>query len=149
MMRIKGPFQGWSLSVAIKMLHFCVIGRIVDGLPLVTSMEQQGDDVYAEYRKQVKHLLKKFTPLSPSPLPSWCTVAVTPNLHYHWLAEGGCCFLLCADSSYARLLAFSMLQDLQSKVIHRLFRYIYNLLVTSSTQRFLGMRSSPFLGRTH
>ena len=90
------------------MLYLAVIGRIVYGMPLCSSVDTQS---FEEAVRLSKFLLRMFQP--GNSCPPWASVSTPINGQFHYLTENGLCFLVFCDRSFARLLAFSFLQELK------------------------------------
>lgn len=86
-----------------------MIARVVDGLPLVGTMqedEQSGKSVL-EYQNQAKLLFRKLGVHSPPR----CSIETGPYL-FHYLIENEVCYLVLCDRMYSKRLAFNYLEDL-------------------------------------
>uniref|UniRef100_A0A6B2EJW4 Vesicle-trafficking protein SEC22b n=1 Tax=Phlebotomus kandelakii TaxID=1109342 RepID=A0A6B2EJW4_9DIPT len=91
------------------MAQMTMIARVIDGLPLVGTMqedEQSGRSVL-EYQNQAKMLFRKLGPHSPSR----CTIETGPYL-FHYLIENEVCYLVLCDKMYSKRLAFNYLEDI-------------------------------------
>eukprot|EP00128_Syssomonas_multiformis_P018603 Colp12_sorted_trinity150504_noHs@11898 len=97
------------------MLRMTLIGRVIDGLPLAASMEdEQTDRELAEYKSQAKMILKRLSDASPQR----CTIETGP-FFFHYVIEIGVCYLVMCDKSYPKKLAFDYLSDLQREFHNR------------------------------
>lgn len=91
------------------MVLMTMIARVVDGLPLAASMqedEQSGCNIL-EYQNQAKMLFRKLGPQSPSR----CSIETGPFL-FHYLIENDICYLVLCDRNYSKRLAFSYLEEI-------------------------------------
>lgn len=90
-----------------------MIGRVSDGLPLSASVsndQQQLGASNTEYQNQAKMLLRKLNTQSISK----STIETGPY-NFHYLIENGVCYLVLAEKSFSKRLAFSFLEDLQNE----------------------------------
>ncbi|TMW47188.1 hypothetical protein DOY81_007728 [Sarcophaga bullata] len=86
-----------------------MIARVIDGLPLVGTMqddEQTGRSIM-EYQNQAKMLFRKLGSHSPPR----CSIETGPYL-FHYLIENDVCYLVMCDKMYSKRLAFNYLEDL-------------------------------------
>ncbi|XP_055380385.1 vesicle-trafficking protein SEC22b [Condylostylus longicornis] len=86
-----------------------MIARVIDGLPLVGTMqddENTGRSIL-EYQNQAKLLFRKLSSHSPSR----CSIETGPYL-FHYLIENDVCYLVMCDKMYSKRLAFNYLEDL-------------------------------------
>lgn len=91
------------------MVLLTMIARIADGLPLAATMqedEQSGKSIL-EYQNQAKLLFRKLNNQSPTR----CSIETGPYL-FHYLIENEVCYLVLAERTYSKRLAFSYLEDL-------------------------------------
>ncbi|KAI0228164.1 Vesicle-trafficking protein SEC22b [Lamellibrachia satsuma] len=94
------------------MLLMTMIARIADGLPLAASMQEdeQAGRGLLEYQNQAKQLFRRMNPNSPNK----GSLETGPYL-FHYIIERGVCFLVLAESSFSKRLAFAYLEDLQGE----------------------------------
>ncbi|EDQ87997.1 uncharacterized protein MONBRDRAFT_37661 [Monosiga brevicollis MX1] len=90
------------------MIHQAIIARVIDGLPLAASMDDN-DENFAIYKQQAKTLFKK---LNASSTPR-CTVNLSDRLVFHYTIEAGVCYLVLCDKTFSKKLAFGYLEELQ------------------------------------
>lgn len=86
-----------------------MIARVVDGLPLVGTMqddEQTGRSVL-EYQNQAKMLFRKLGPHSPAR-----ATIETGNYLFHYLIENEVCYLVLCDKMFSKRMAFNFLEDI-------------------------------------
>ncbi|XP_059619852.1 vesicle-trafficking protein SEC22b-B [Phlebotomus argentipes] len=110
------------------MAQMTMIARVVDGLPLVGTMqedEQSGRSVL-EYQNQAKMLFRKLGPHSPAR----CTIETGPYL-FHYLIENEVCYLVLCDKMYSKRLAFNYLEDIAQE-----FHKNYGRKVNSVTRPY-------------
>ncbi|KAM3956587.1 LOW QUALITY PROTEIN: vesicle-trafficking protein SEC22 [Aphomia sociella] len=91
------------------MVLMTMIARVVDGLPLAATMqedEQSGCNVL-EYQNQAKMLFRKLGPQSPLR----CSIETGPYL-FHYLIENEICYLVLCERNYSKRLAFSYLEEI-------------------------------------
>jgi vesicle transport protein SEC22 len=82
------------------------IGRIVDGMILVATM----DHMESEWQQHAKKILKSLKPTSPAR----CTIEAGP-CYYHYMIELGVVYLTLSDRGYPRRLAFQYLSEVQTQ----------------------------------
>jgi len=105
-----------------------MIARVVDGLPLVGTMqedEQSGKSVL-EYQNQAKLLFRKLGVHSPPR----CSIETGPYL-FHYLIENEVCYLVLCDRLYSKRLAFNYLEDLAQE-----FQQSYGRKVNTVTRPY-------------
>lgn len=91
------------------MVLMTMIARVVDGLPLAATMqedEQSGRNIL-DYQNQAKMLFRKLGPQSPPR----CTIETGPYL-FHYLIENDVCYLVLCEKNYSKRLAYSYLEDI-------------------------------------
>lgn len=88
------------------------LARVLDGLILAETWEQQGADQFVNQLKQTaKQLLKKV-----ANGPTRMSVELKTPFQFHYIIEDGVCFLTVCEKNYSKKLAFSFLEE-----IHRAF----------------------------
>lgn len=105
-----------------------MIARVIDGLPLVGTMqddEQTGRNIL-EYQNQAKMLFRKLGSHSPPR----CSIETGPYL-FHYLIENDVCYLVMCDKMYSKRLAFNYLEDLAQE-----FHTNYGRRVNSVTRPY-------------
>ncbi|KAJ1625834.1 R-SNARE [Pavlovales sp. CCMP2436] len=116
-----------------------IIARVVDGLPLAASME---DDKYHRdldvYKNQAKRIFKQLTNSSPGRLS-----IETGSEIFHYLIEGGVCYLVLTERAYPKRLAFNYLEELQKE-----FNLLYATEVDSATRPYAFIKFDTFIQKT-
>ncbi|XP_037934762.1 vesicle-trafficking protein SEC22b-B [Teleopsis dalmanni] len=105
-----------------------MIARVIDGLPLVGTMqedEQSGRSIL-EYQNQAKMLFRKLGSHSPTR----SSIETGPYL-FHYLIENEVCYLVMCDKMYSKRLAFTYLEDLAQE-----FHTNYGRRVNSVTRPY-------------
>lgn len=93
------------------MVRMVLIARVIDGLPLVASMEDEvTDQDLGNYKNQAKILCKRLNDNSPAR----CTIDTGP-MCFHYIIEMGVCYLVLCDKAYPKKLAFAFLEELQKE----------------------------------
>lgn len=93
------------------MVKLTMIARVTDGLPLAEGLDDgRGEKDLGDYKQQAKTLFKKLSQSQHE--PSRMSIETGPNL-FHYIIEGGVCYLTMCDRSYPKKLAFQYLEDLQ------------------------------------
>eukprot|EP01134_Creolimax_fragrantissima_P001476 CFRG1476T1 len=92
------------------MVQMTVIARVMDGLPLAASMEDETNSIsLAEYKTQAKLLFKRLNDGSPAR----CTIDTAGPLCFHYMIEMGVCYLVLCEKAYPKKLAFAYLEEVQ------------------------------------
>nr|ACO12012.1 Vesicle-trafficking protein SEC22b-B [Lepeophtheirus salmonis] len=94
------------------MVLMTMIARLVDGLPLAASMqedEELGKGI-VDYQNQAKKLFRTLNTDSPNQ----CSIESGPYL-FHYLIDQGACFLTLCDRNLNKKLAYSFLEDLSQE----------------------------------
>lgn len=105
-----------------------MIARIIDGLPLAATMqedEQTGRSIL-EYQNQAKMLFRRLGPQSPTR----CTIETGPYL-FHYLIENDVCYLVLCEKNYSKRIAYSYLEDIAQE-----FHSLYGRRVNSVTRPY-------------
>ncbi|KAH8345254.1 hypothetical protein KR059_011781 [Drosophila kikkawai] len=105
-----------------------MIARVIDGLPLVGTMqddEQSGRSIL-DYQNQAKMLFRKLGTHSPAR----SSIETGPYL-FHYLIENDVCYLVMVDKMYSKRLAFNYLEDLAQE-----FHANYGRRVNSVTRPY-------------
>lgn len=111
------------------------VGRVADGMLLVATMDPAFE--LNEYKQQAKNIIKSLTPTSPSK----CTIESGPYF-YHYIIEGGVCYLTLAEKSYPKRLAFQFLDDLQ-----RAFSDAHGHEINRFSRPYAAISFDPKMGR--
>ncbi|KAG6801928.1 vesicle-trafficking protein SEC22b-B isoform X1 [Apis laboriosa] len=110
------------------MVLLTMIARIIDGLPLAATMqedEQTGRSIL-EYQNQAKMLFRRLGPQSPTR----CTIETGPYL-FHYLIENDVCYLVLCEKNYSKRIAYSYLEDIAQE-----FHSLYGRRVNSVTRPY-------------
>ncbi|RVE41259.1 hypothetical protein evm_014091 [Chilo suppressalis] len=114
------------------MVLMTMIARVIDGLPLAATMqedEQSGCNVL-EYQNQAKMLFKKLGPQSPLR----CSIETGPYL-FHYLIENEICYLVLCERNYSKRLAFSYLEEIAQEFYQQYGKRLINV-PTAGAQAF-------------
>ncbi|KAF5402078.1 Adenylyltransferase and sulfurtransferase [Paragonimus heterotremus] len=94
------------------MIYFTLIARVVDGLPLAATIQE--DDRLSrhivEYQNKAKQLVCRLTPTSPSR----CSLVAGPYV-FHYLLDRGVCYLVLTEGQFNRTKAFAFLEAIQNQ----------------------------------
>ncbi|KAG8466255.1 hypothetical protein KFE25_002011 [Diacronema lutheri] len=116
-----------------------IIARVVDGLPLAASME---DDKYHRdldvYKNQAKKIFKQLSSSSPGRLSIESGSEV-----FHYIIEGGVCYLVLTERAYPKRLAFNYLEELQKE-----FNLLYATEVDTATRPYAFIKFDSFIQKT-
>ncbi|GBG87402.1 hypothetical protein CBR_g45459 [Chara braunii] len=95
------------------MVKLTLIARVTDGLPLAEGLDDGREQKDLEaYKKQAKELFKK---MSQGPPPASRMSYETGAYVFHYIIEGGVCYLTLCDRSYPKKLAYQYLEELQKE----------------------------------
>eukprot|EP01033_Poteriospumella_lacustris_P017594 gene17594-12590_t len=87
------------------------IARVIDGLILVASMEQNAGagstDRMEPYKQQAKQLLKRLNPRSTSKMS-----IESGQYTFHYMIDNGICYLSLTERTYPKRLAFLFLEEI-------------------------------------
>eukprot|EP00246_Nothoceros_aenigmaticus_P010621 TRINITY_DN272_c0_g1_i1.p1 TRINITY_DN272_c0_g1~~TRINITY_DN272_c0_g1_i1.p1 ORF type:complete len:220 (+),score=39.83 TRINITY_DN272_c0_g1_i1:270-929(+) len=93
------------------MVKLTLIARVTDGLPLAEGLDDGRAEKDLEiYKQQAKALFKKLSQGTHE--PSRMSVE-TGSYYFHYIIEGGVCYLTLCERSYPKKLAFQYLEELQ------------------------------------
>jgi vesicle transport protein SEC22 len=93
------------------MVKLTMIARVTDGLPLAEGLDDGRDQKDLEfYKQQAKQLCKRLSQQKQG--ASRMSVETGPYF-FHYLIEGGVCYLTLCDRSYPKKLAYQYLEELQ------------------------------------
>ncbi|XP_003385017.2 PREDICTED: vesicle-trafficking protein SEC22b-like [Amphimedon queenslandica] len=91
----------------VTMALFTLLARASDGLPLSASIQDDDHSVdLSEYQTRAKKIFRRLSPQSPPR----CSINSEP-LVFHYIIEGGVCYLVLCESSYPPTLAFGYLEE--------------------------------------
>lgn len=93
------------------MVKLTLIARVTDGLPLAEGLDDGREQKDLEvYKQQAKSIFKK---LSQGQQAASRMSIETGPYYFHYIIEGGVCYLTLCDRSYPKKLAYQYLDDLQ------------------------------------
>ncbi|KAK5859467.1 hypothetical protein PBY51_021022 [Eleginops maclovinus] len=122
------------------MTTLTMIARVVDGLPLAASIqedEQSGRDLQ-HYQTQAKQLCRKLNAQSPDR----CTLEAG-DMNFHYLIAEGVCYLFLCDASFPKRMAFAYLEEL-----HTEFYDQYGKKVTIVTRPYSFIEFDTYIQKT-
>ncbi|OAD62469.1 Vesicle-trafficking protein SEC22b [Eufriesea mexicana] len=110
------------------MVLLTMIARVVDGLPLAATMQEdeQSERSILEYQNQAKLLFRKLGPQSPTR----CTIETGPYL-FHYLIEHDVCYLVLCERNYSKRITYSYLEDIAQE-----FHSLYGKRVNTVTRPY-------------
>jgi vesicle transport protein SEC22 len=120
------------------MVKSTIIARVVDGLPLAASMDDEESLDLTEYKTQAKQIFKKLVNESDSR----CSIE-SKALIFHYLIEFGVCYLVLCDKSYPKKLAFSYLEEIQKE-----FHAKYGNEITTVARPYAFVKFDSFIQKT-
>ncbi|CAI5949804.1 unnamed protein product [Closterium sp. NIES-65] len=93
------------------MVKVTMIARATDGLPLAEGLDDGREQREVEvYKQQAKSLFKRLS--QGLPQASRMSIETGPYF-FHYIVEGGVCYLTLCERSYPKKLAFQYLEELQ------------------------------------
>ncbi|KAJ3399810.1 SNAP receptor, partial [Chytridiales sp. JEL 0842] len=120
------------------MVKSTIIARVVDGLPLAASMDDEESVDLTDYKNQAKLLFKRLS--QDSDLR--CSIETGPYV-FHYLIEHGVCYLTLCDRSYPKKLAFAYLEE-----IHKEFHEKYGNEVGTVARPYAFVKFDTFIQKT-
>eukprot|EP00897_Mesotaenium_endlicherianum_P009094 jgi/Mesen1/8212/ME000442S07487 len=93
------------------MVKLTLIARVTDGLPLAEGLDDGREQKDLEmYKQQAKSLFKKLS--QGHQAASRMSIETGPYF-FHYIIEGGVCYLTLCDRAYPKKLAYQYLEELQ------------------------------------
>ncbi|KAA8493026.1 25.3 kDa vesicle transport protein [Porphyridium purpureum] len=143
-----------------------MIGRLADGLPLAASMADEKDAHANEmetYERQAKKLLRSLSRaapphesgmntayaidvvVKPGPTASQTFVSVESGTAFcfHYVVDGGVCFLTLTERAYPRKLAYDYIDELRKE-----FLTVYGAQVAGASKPYEFIRFDGFIQKT-
>ncbi|KAJ3299978.1 SNAP receptor [Borealophlyctis nickersoniae] len=120
------------------MVRSTIIARVVDGLPLAASMDDEESEDLTEYKNQAKQLFKRLGNESDQR----CSIETGPYV-FNYLIEFGVCYLCLCDRSYPKKLAFAYLEELQKE-----FQEKYGTEVGTVARPYAFVKFDNFIQKT-
>lgn len=115
------------------------IARMSDGLWLAASMEDEKDHTDLDRLKaQAKKIVKQITPASPSKLS-----IESGSAFFHYVHQGGVCYICLTDRGYPKRLAFNYLEELQKE-----FEQRHSSEVDTVTRPYAFVKFDTFIQKT-
>jgi len=116
-----------------------LLARISDGLPLAASMEDEKDHRELDsWKTQAKKIVKQITAASPSKLSIEAGASF-----FHYVHQGGVCYMCLTDRGYPKRLAFNYLEELQQE-----FEQRHGGEVSSVTRPYAFIKFDTFIQKT-
>ncbi|KAK9809379.1 hypothetical protein WJX73_010317 [Symbiochloris irregularis] len=122
------------------MVRLTLIARVADGLPLAEGLDSDKEHDLDMYKSQAKTLFKKMSQSGPQ--ASRMSVD-TGAFAFHYLIEGGVCYLTLADKGYPKKLAYQYLEDLQKE-----FARLYSQQVDTAARPYAFIKFDTYIQRT-
>mmetsp|Transcript_28895 Transcript_28895/g.94464 ORF Transcript_28895/g.94464 Transcript_28895/m.94464 type:complete len:219 (-) Transcript_28895:469-1125(-) len=92
------------------MVKLTLLARVTDGLPLAEGLDTDRDNNLEQYKQQAKALFKK---MSSGPAPPSRMTMESGTYSFHYIIEGGVCYLTLTERGYPKKLAYQYLEELQ------------------------------------
>lgn len=102
-----------------------LIARASDGVPLSASIQddEQSDKDLNDYQHRAKKIFRKLSPQSPPR----CSIE-SPPLVFHYIIEGGVCYLGLCEPNYSPGLAFKYLETVHQEFSEQHGQEIYKAM---------------------
>lgn len=98
-------------AAAATMPIFTYVARVTDGMPLVASMQQHGDEHMTKYKQQARKIFKRLSSLAS--LPTEMSIE-SNEFVFHYIIADGVCFLMLVRAAYPARVAFAFLREIQA-----------------------------------
>mmetsp|Transcript_29095 Transcript_29095/g.93795 ORF Transcript_29095/g.93795 Transcript_29095/m.93795 type:complete len:215 (+) Transcript_29095:26-670(+) len=116
-----------------------LIARVVDGLPLAASMEEEKDHRELDaYKSQAKRIVKQLNAASPQRM----TIEAGAN-NFHYINSDGVCFLCLTERAYPKRLAFNYLDDLYKEFMAK-----FRSDIESASRPYAFIKFDTFIQKT-
>ncbi|EIE22158.1 R-SNARE protein, Sec22-family [Coccomyxa subellipsoidea C-169] len=122
------------------MVRLTLIARVHDGLPLAEGLDGEKDRDLETYKHQAKTLFKRMA--KENPANSRMSVDSGPFV-FHYIIQGGVCYLTLTDKSYPKKLAYQYLEELQSE-----FTGLYGSQIESAARPYAFIKFDTFISKT-
>ncbi|GFR51302.1 hypothetical protein Agub_g13665 [Astrephomene gubernaculifera] len=123
------------------MVRLTLIARVQDGLPLAEGLDSEKDAEIDAYKSQAKSLLKKF---SQQPSSQAARLSVESGKYtFHYLIDGGVCYLTLTEKGYPKKLAFQYLEELTNE-----FSRLYGQQVHTVSRPYAFIKFDTFIQKT-
>ncbi|KAK9823230.1 hypothetical protein WJX72_001198 [[Myrmecia] bisecta] len=122
------------------MVRLTLIARVIDGLPLAEGLENDKDHDLDVYKQQAKTLFKKMS--QGGQAPSRSSLESGPFV-FHYIIEGGVCYLTLAEKSYPKKLAYQYLEELQGE-----FTRLYGSQIDTVARPYAFIKFDTFIQKT-
>jgi len=122
------------------MPRMTLLSRVSDGLPLAASMEDEKDKDHDldGLKSQAKKIVKHLTSSNPA------RVSVDAgSAFFHYINQGGVCYLCLTDRGYPKKLAFDYLEELQREFCSK-----YDGQVESASRPYAFIKFDTFIQKT-
>eukprot|EP01026_Neomeris_dumetosa_P045497 TRINITY_DN38526_c0_g1_i1.p1 TRINITY_DN38526_c0_g1~~TRINITY_DN38526_c0_g1_i1.p1 ORF type:complete len:218 (+),score=8.87 TRINITY_DN38526_c0_g1_i1:180-833(+) len=122
------------------MVRLTMIARAQDGLALAEGLENDKDHELDQYKVQAKSFFKKLAQ-SNQPPPRMSMEA--GKFVFHYLIEGGVCYLTLVEKGYSKKLAFQYLEELQKE-----FSRLYGPQISQVQRPYAFIKFDTFIQKT-
>mmetsp|Transcript_10130 Transcript_10130/g.25936 ORF Transcript_10130/g.25936 Transcript_10130/m.25936 type:complete len:218 (-) Transcript_10130:65-718(-) len=122
------------------MVRLTLIARVTDGLPLAEGLESDKSSDLETYKQQAKTLFKKLSQAGAP--PSRCSYE-SGNCYFHYIIEGGVCYLTLAERGYPKKLAYQYLEELQNE-----FSRLYGTQIETVARPYAFIKFDTFIQKT-
>ncbi|GLC45562.1 SNAP receptor [Pleodorina starrii] len=123
------------------MVRLTLIARVQDGLPLAEGLDSEKDAEIDAYKSQAKSLLKKFSQQSSHQATRLSVESGKYTFHY--LIDGGVCYLTLTEKGYPKKLAFQYLEELTNE-----FGRLYGQQVHTVSRPYAFIKFDTFIQKT-
>eukprot|EP00884_Botryococcus_braunii_P007996 jgi/Botrbrau1/17198/Bobra.126_1s0003.1 len=123
------------------MVRLTLIARVTDGLPLAEGLDSDKSHNLDEYKQKAKQLFKKMS--LDGPQASRMSVDLGAPYMFHYIVEGGICYLTLTDKGYPKKLAYEYLEELQKE-----FSKLYGAQVDTAARPYAFIKFDTFIQKT-
>jgi vesicle transport protein SEC22 len=117
-----------------------LIARKADGLPLAEGLDNNKEHDLDQYKQQAKALFKK---MAQSGAPANRASLESGAFTFHYIIDGGVCYLTLAERSYPKKLAYQYLEELQSE-----FSRLYGPQVEAVARPYAFIKFDTYIQKT-
>ena len=116
-----------------------LLSRVSDALPLAASMEDEKDHRELDaWKAQAKKIVKQLSSASPPKLS-----IESGGATFHYINQGGVCYLCLTEKGYPKRLAFNYLEELQREFVSK-----FDGEVESASRPYAFIKFDTFIQKT-
>jgi vesicle transport protein SEC22 len=122
------------------MVRLTLIARVSDGLPLAEGLDSNKDHNLETFKHDAKNLFKR---LSQQRSPESRLTIDAGACLFHYIIEGGVCYLTVTEKGYPKKLAYQYLEELQSE-----FSRLYGSQIDTVARPYAFIKFDTFIQKT-